>query len=112
MTRCPGPRIPACAQFLSRAACPEMGKRKGVVLSLVRPTVSADTVKAAEYLLQEARAGRVIGLAWVALQPGYGYEVDWAGEVKRDPTFTRGTLKKLDDEVSAKLRDHEPDAKA
>lgn len=69
------------------------------VLQLVQPAVSADTVQALEGLLREALAGRLIGLAWVSMFDGYKYEVDVAGETRRCPTFTRGMLCKLDDEL-------------
>ena len=69
------------------------------VLSLVEPSISKDTVHALEGLLREARAGRLIGLAWVSMFDGYKYEVDIAGETRRCPTFTRGMLCKLDDEL-------------
>ena len=53
---------------------------RGKVLSLVGPAVSKDTVHALEELLREARAGRLIGIAWVSMYQGYHYEVDIAGE--------------------------------
>lgn len=74
------------------------------VLNLVPPAVSGDTVQALEYLLQEARAGRLVGLAWVCMIRGRLYEVDAAGEAKRLPTYARGLLRRLDDEL-AKIDD-------
>ncbi len=71
-----------------------------VVLHLVRPTSSADIVQALEELLRDARRGQLVGLAWVAMHPGYEYSVDIAGETRRCPTFTRGLLLKLDDELA------------
>lgn len=68
---------------------------KSTVIELVKPRVSEDTVRACEYLLQEARAGRVVGLAWSAIRPGYGYEGDLAGEAIRSPAFTQGMLIQL-----------------
>jgi hypothetical protein len=61
-------------------------------------------VQALEQLLQEARSGRLIGLAWVAMHPAYEYSVDVAGETRRCPTITRGMLLKLDDELAKLLR--------
>jgi hypothetical protein len=73
------------------------------VISLVEPVVSTDTLCALECLLREARAGRLIGIAWVSMFEGYRYEVDIAGETRRCPTFTRGMLCKLDDELARLL---------
>ena len=70
------------------------------IVALAQPAVSTDTVCALEGLLREARAGRLIGIAWVSMFDGYRYEVDIAGETRRSPTFTRGMLCKLDDELS------------
>lgn len=72
----------------------------GEIVRLVPAGVSDETVKAIEYLLQEARAGRYVGLAWVAMRAGYLYDVDIAGETRRAPTFTRGMLRVLDDELA------------
>lgn len=57
--------------------------------------VSADMLQAGEYLAQEIRAGRIIGLAWVALKPGREYEADCAGEARREPAYTQGLILKL-----------------
>lgn len=64
---------------------------------------SEEVVRALEELLQQARSGNLIGLAWVAMHAGYEYSVDVAGETRRCPTFTRGMLMKLDDELSKLL---------
>ena len=61
-------------------------------------------MRALEYLIQEARAGRVVGLAWLAMHKTFDYSVDIAGETKRSPTLTRGMLHLLDDELSAIIR--------
>lgn len=72
----------------------------GKVITLVPRAVSGDTVRALEFLLQEAKAGRLIGLAWVSMHPLSEFEVDIAGETKRSPSSTRGWLLKLDDELA------------
>lgn len=76
-----------------------MATTKGCVVSLVVPQVSEDTVRACEYLLQEARAGRAVGLMWGLIRPGYLYEVDAAGEAYRSPAFSQGVVLKLLTEV-------------
>lgn len=70
------------------------------LLKLPPPAISQDTVQALEFLVEEAKAGRVIGVAWVALHPLYKFSVDAAGETRRSPTFTRGVLRVLDDALS------------
>lgn len=70
-----------------------------VVVGLVRPRVSAETLRAVDYLRQEILAGRIVGLSWVAQRPGYQYEVDVAGEARTLPAFTQGTVIKLLKEI-------------
>lgn len=70
------------------------------VLRLVQP-VDRNTVECLELLLGEAQAGRVIGLAYIALHARRDYTVDTAGECTRSPTFTRGCLRALDDQLAA-----------
>lgn len=71
----------------------------GKVVRLVPSAISQDTIAALEDLLTEARAGRVVGLAYVAMHKVYDYTVDVAGECKSTPTHTRGMLLTLDDEL-------------
>lgn len=77
-------------------------------LLLLAPAVSSDAVAALEELLAEAKAGRVIGLAWVALHAGRTFTMDIAGETKNDITYTRGMLLALDDELSKILLPRSP----
>jgi hypothetical protein len=72
----------------------------GPVLKLITPAVSRETVDTLEHLLAEARSGRLIGLAYVAMHKTYDYSVDIAGETRRSPTLTRGMLNLLDDELA------------
>ena len=62
--------------------------------------MSRETVDTLEHLLAEARSGRLIGLAYVAMHKTYDYSVDIAGETRRSPTLTRGMLNLLDDELA------------
>lgn len=73
---------------------------------LLRPYAAsqADTISALEDLLQDARPGELIGLAYVAMRLDRGYSVGVAGETKRSPTFTRGMLRLLDDELAKIIR--------
>lgn len=71
----------------------------GQILDLVRPAVSVETIDALLFLLEEARAGRVLGVAWVAVHAGRRFTGDAVGETRTHPTFTRGMLRVLDDEL-------------
>ena len=64
---------------------------------------SMQTVEVLEDLLAEARNGRLIGLAFVAMYQGHEYSVSAAGEALRSPTFSRGTIAALDDYLRALL---------
>ena len=76
----------------------------GKVIRLAGTPVSREAIEKLEHLLREARAGRVIGIAYVAMHKTFAYTVDIAGETKRSPTLTRGMLHLLDDELSAIIR--------
>lgn len=67
---------------------------------LVRDLVSRETITALEQMLDGARSGAVIGIAFVLLLKKRRYLVNCAGEAARDPTLTRGCLCSLDDELS------------
>lgn len=73
----------------------------GELLKLVPIVVSEETIGALEMLLDEAKAGRIVGLAWVALRPGPHFEGDIAGSVRQQIIYTRGALHALDDELGA-----------
>lgn len=66
---------------------------------LVGDTISPDLIEALEHLLDEAKSGRLIGFAYAAMYKGRTYIVDTAGEARRNPTFTRGMLRALDDRL-------------
>lgn len=76
----------------------------GVVLLEPYRGSQSDTVKALEDLLVEAKAGNLIGFAYVAMRLERSYGVGIAGETRRSPTFTRGMLALLDDELAGLLR--------
>lgn len=74
------------------------------VLRLIVPQASAETVAVLSELLHEAREGRIVGIAYVAMHKAYEYSFDIAGETRRVPTFTRGMLRGLDDQLSRLVR--------
>lgn len=76
----------------------------GVVLLEPYRGSQRDTVRALEDLLADARAGHLIGFAYVAMHQRLEYSVGLVGETRASPTFTRGMLLLLDDELGAILR--------
>jgi hypothetical protein len=71
---------------------------------LIPDSVSHDTVQCLETLLQQAKRGQVIGVAYVAMLRRRAYIVNTAGEGYRNPTFARGCVAALDDELSTRIR--------
>lgn len=76
----------------------------GQLYQLVNDAVSPETIEALAQLLEDARAGRIIGLAWVARRRGIDFTVDAAGAAKEDPITTRGMVHVLDDELGKLIR--------
>lgn len=70
---------------------------------LVSDKVSADTVRALETLLRDAREGKIIGVAFAAMLKSRRYIVNTAGEARRNPTFTRGMLAALNDLLGSRV---------
>lgn len=70
------------------------------VIRLAPDRVCRDTVGALTELLTEARAGRIIGLGFVAVYKRREYIVDVTGELSRNPTRARGMIASLDDYLS------------
>lgn len=75
---------------------------------LVPDTISNETVRALEQLLENARSGQVIGLAFAAMLRRRGYIVNSAGEAYRNPTFARGMLRALDDKLGQRVTGGNP----
>lgn len=70
---------------------------------LVPDVVSDDTVECLELLLKRARSGEVVGLAFCAMLKQRAFIVNTAGEAHRSPTFTRGMVAALDDELGKRI---------
>lgn len=70
---------------------------------LVPDRISDDTVVALEELLEDARAGRLIGMAFAGMYQQRKYIVNTTGEVTRSPTFARGMVAVLDDYIGRKV---------
>jgi hypothetical protein len=58
-----------------------------------------DVIKALEYLLDEARSGKLIGIAYGAMFRQRSYIVSTAGEGRRNPLFALGVVHVLADEL-------------
>jgi hypothetical protein len=72
--------------------------------TLIPDKLSVDTVEVLETLLQHARAGEVIGIAFAAQLRRRAFIVNTAGEAHRNPVFARGMVAALDDELGQRMR--------
>lgn len=63
---------------------------------LIRNQVSTDTVRCLTTLLEQARMGRLTGVAYVAYLSDAAYIAGSAGEAHKRPVTTRGMLLDLD----------------
>lgn len=75
--------------------------------TIMRATVSHDTVEALEFLLHEAKRGEVIGIAYGAMMKRRSCIVDTAGEAYRNPLFALGVVCMLSDDVARRARNEE-----
>jgi hypothetical protein len=74
---------------------------------LVQTEGSADTQSCIEAMAEGVKAKNVIGLACVVIYARRNYELRLCGEADRSPTFTRGAVAALDDELARRIRgDH------
>jgi hypothetical protein len=71
---------------------------------LIPDSLSSDTVTCLEQLLDRARKGEVIGLAFAAMLRRRDYIVNSAGEVHRNPTFGLGMVHMLNSELARRVR--------
>lgn len=72
--------------------------------TLVHNSLSDDTIEALHELLEGATRGEVIGIAFAAMYRNRRYLVDTAGECHRNPTFARGMVAELHDELGRRAR--------
>lgn len=78
--------------------------RSPFVLHVSDNTVSHDTIECLKALLKKAERGEVIGVAYAAMYKRRRYVVHTCGEAHRNPTFARGMLAALDDDLSQRVR--------
>lgn len=70
---------------------------------LVHDRISRDTVACLETLLDYARRGELTGIGFVATFKRMRYITNVAGQCAKNPTFTRGALCSLSDELAAMI---------
>jgi hypothetical protein len=66
---------------------------------------SHDTVACLEHLLEEARRGEIIGIAFAAMCKRRKFLLDTAGEAHRNLTYARGMVAALDDAIGIRMRE-------
>lgn len=71
---------------------------------LIREQISLDTVEALEQMLESAKSGDVIGIAYALILRRQRFMVDCAGEGCKNPTLARGAVATLDDHLSDLIR--------
>lgn len=71
---------------------------------LVPDNVSHNTVECLRLLLDQAKRGEVIGVAYAAMLKKRAYIVNTAGSAYESPTFSRGMVQALDDQLSRRVR--------
>jgi hypothetical protein len=74
------------------------------VLVLIKPCVDAETVETLQGLLKEAQAGRIVGMAYVALLRQNQYQGDLVGTAKTTPLLARGLCRALEDAISSPVK--------
>jgi len=65
-------------------------------IHVVRNEPDLRTVAALEHLLELARSGQLVGLAFVALQPGEGYSADILGSILNHRLLALGLCRELE----------------
>ena len=72
--------------------------------TLVDRDISDDSTEALRELLDLAERKELIGVAFIAMLTNRRYFADAVGECARSPTFTRGAVRALDDDLALKVR--------
>lgn len=71
---------------------------------LVRDHISHELAEAFDQLAELVRDGTVVGAVFGVALRGKKYHVNVAGTLARDPTFARGVVAALDDELMAMVQ--------
>ena len=75
---------------------------------LVHDHISRDTVEALETLLEGAKSGDVTGIAFAATLRRNRYVTNVAGMCYKNPTFARGMVGALIDELAGLVHGRDP----
>jgi len=75
---------------------------------LIRDSISQDTVQALRQLLAYAERGELTGIAFAATFNRMRYITNVAGVLAKNPTFCRGAIRALDDDLSAIIHHRDP----
>ena len=76
---------------------------------LVHDSLSKDTVMALRQLLDYAERGELTGIAFAATFKRYRYITNVAGLLAKNPTFCRGAIRALDDDLALIIRHRDPE---
>lgn len=71
---------------------------------LIHESISSDTVEALEQLLDGAKRGEVIGIAYALMLKRRRFMIDCAGEACQSPLLARGAVAVLDDHLGEMIR--------
>lgn len=71
---------------------------------LIPDSLSTDTIEALEQLLDQARNGEVIGIAFGVMLRQRKFLVNTAGEAHRNPGFSLQMTRMLDDHLVMRVR--------
>lgn len=69
------------------------------------PPVCVETIEALEQLIDGARRGHYIGIAFAVTTSKREYMVDTIGDFRSNPTYARGAVAVLDDELRELIRE-------
>ena len=75
---------------------------------LIRDNVSRDVIEALETLLDGAKRGEVTGIAYACSLKKMKYFTNVAGFCFKNPTFTRGMVGSLNDELADIIHHRDP----
>lgn len=74
---------------------------------VVNSGVSNETIACLDKLLEQAKAGRLIGVSYVAMYKGRKWDYRSCGETHRNPTWTLGMLNAFSTKIAWDINDPE-----
>jgi hypothetical protein len=84
---------------------PPSSARRHVPLQLVNEDISPECAECLEYLKQGVESGQIVGWVIGVVYKRRRYAVKVAGAALHDPTFSRGVVSALDDELRDLIHD-------